>query len=82
MTGAAPNPEAEPVVLVVDDLSANLRLMEAVLAPRGHRVILASSGAEALEVLGRDRRGNGEQGRGGGERTEQHGLPPGARAHG
>ena len=54
MTDAAPNPEADPVVLVVDDLSANLRLMQAVLEPRGHRVILASSGAEALEVLGRE----------------------------
>ncbi|HYN56551.1 MAG TPA: response regulator [Motilibacterales bacterium] len=54
MIDAALNPEVDPVVLVVDDLSANLRLMEAVLAPRGHRVILASSGAEALEVLGRE----------------------------
>lgn len=43
---------AEPVVLVVDDLPANLRLMEAVLAPRGHRVITAPSGPAALEVLG------------------------------
>ncbi len=54
MTEAHAIPEADPVVLVVDDLSANLRLMEAVLAPRGHRVILAASGAEALDVLGRE----------------------------
>ncbi len=54
MTDASLHPEADPVVLVVDDLSANLRLMEAVLAPRGHRVILAASGAQALEVLGRE----------------------------
>lgn len=51
MTDTSLHPEADPVVLVVDDLSANLRLMEAVLTPRGHRVILAASGAEALEVL-------------------------------
>lgn len=54
MTDASQHPQADPVVLVVDDLSTNLRLMEAVLVPRGHRVILASSGAEALEVLGRE----------------------------
>ena len=54
MTDASLHPGPDPVVLVVDDLSANLRLMEAVLAPRGHRVILASSGAEALEVLARE----------------------------
>lgn len=40
-----------PVVLVVDDLPTNRRLMEAVLTPRGYQVILAESGAEALEVL-------------------------------
>jgi adenylate cyclase len=38
-------------VLAVDDQAANLRLLDAVLTPRGHRVILASSGAEALAVL-------------------------------
>jgi class 3 adenylate cyclase/CheY-like chemotaxis protein len=51
MTEASLPPAADPVVLVVDDLSANLRLMEAVLAPRGHQVILAGSGAEALDIL-------------------------------
>jgi class 3 adenylate cyclase len=54
MTEASLPPDAEPVVLVVDDLAANLRLMEAVLAPRGHRVILAGSGAEALDILRRE----------------------------
>ncbi|HYO20599.1 MAG TPA: response regulator, partial [Dermatophilaceae bacterium] len=54
MTEASLPPDADPVVLVVDDLSANLRLMEAVLAPRGHRVILAGSGAEALDILRRE----------------------------
>jgi len=38
-------------VLVVDDLATNRRLLEAVLVPRGHRVIPAESGAAALEVL-------------------------------
>src|SRR5512147_1761937 len=42
----------EPLtVLAVDDQPANLRLLDAVLAPRGHRVITASSGAEALASL-------------------------------
>ena len=51
MTEAHDDAAPEPVVLVVDDLPANLRLMEAVLAPRGHRVVTASSGPEALDVL-------------------------------
>ena len=38
-------------VLAVDDQSVNLRLLDAVLTPRGHRVITASSGAEALSLL-------------------------------
>ena len=43
---------AEPVtVLVVDDLPQNLRLLQAVLEPRGYRVLLASSGEEALQAL-------------------------------
>ncbi len=41
----------EPLVLVVDDLSQNVRLLEAVLSPRGYRVIPASSGEAALEAL-------------------------------
>jgi class 3 adenylate cyclase/CheY-like chemotaxis protein len=51
MTEARTDAPIEPVVLVVDDLPANLRLMEAVLAPRGHRVITAASGRAALDVL-------------------------------
>ena len=35
-------------VLVVDDLPQNIRLLEAVLAPRGYDVVPAGSGAEAL----------------------------------
>jgi len=39
-------------VLAVDDEPANLRLLDAVLTPRGYRVLTASSGAEALTLLG------------------------------
>jgi adenylate cyclase len=39
------------VVLVVDDLPANLKLMDAVLSPRGFTVHTASTGEEALELL-------------------------------
>ena len=38
-------------VLAVDDQPANLRLLDAVLTPRGHRVLTASSGPEALALL-------------------------------
>ena len=36
-------------ILIVDDLPQNIRLLEAVLAPRGYDVVPAASGAEALE---------------------------------
>ena len=42
----------DATVLVVDDLPQNLRLMDAVLSPRGFTVLTASSGEAALEVLG------------------------------
>ncbi len=38
-------------VLAVDDQPQNLRLLDAVLSPRGYRVIQAASGEEALRVL-------------------------------
>jgi two-component system, sensor histidine kinase and response regulator len=38
-------------VLVVDDLPQNVRLMDAVLSPRGFTVLSASSGEEALAAL-------------------------------
>ena len=41
-------PDTE-TVLVVDDLPQNVRLLEAILAPRGYRVVSANSGGEALE---------------------------------
>jgi len=40
---------AEARILVVDDLPQNVRLLEAVLAPRGYALISAASGQEALE---------------------------------
>ena len=39
-------------ILVVDDLPSNLRLLEAVLAPQGYDVLLATSGQDALDRLG------------------------------
>ena len=42
---------AAGTILVVDDLPQNARLLEAVLAPRGHAVVTAASGPEALERL-------------------------------
>jgi len=39
------------VILVVDDLAQNLRLLDAVLSPRGYEVWTAESGVEALGVL-------------------------------
>jgi adenylate cyclase len=38
-------------VLVVDDLPQNARLLDAVLAPRGYRVVTAESGEEALRLM-------------------------------
>jgi adenylate cyclase len=38
-------------ILVVDDVPANVRLLEAVLAPRGYEVIPATDGARALELV-------------------------------
>jgi adenylate cyclase len=44
---------SEPAtILVVDDVPQNVRLLEAVLAPRGYTVVAATSGEEALERLG------------------------------
>jgi len=39
------------VILAVDDIPQNIRLLQAVLEPRGFAVVAASSGAEALSVL-------------------------------
>src|SRR6185437_13601989 len=42
-------PETQERILVVDDLPANVRLLEAILEPAGYSVHSASSGPEALE---------------------------------
>ena len=48
-------PKAEQItVLAVDDQPANLRLLEAVLTPRGYNIRTAGSGAEALDALAKE----------------------------
>ncbi|HET8767320.1 MAG TPA: response regulator [Pedococcus sp.] len=44
----------DATILVVDDLPANLKLLDAVLAPRGFRVRTAATGEEALRCLQRE----------------------------
>ncbi len=44
----------QPTILIVDDQPQNLRLLDAVLQPRGYRTVPAASGEEALEVLRRE----------------------------
>ena len=52
MTEAVSADSAEDVtVLVVDDQPPNLRLMDAVLSPRGYKVIAVESGQKALTAL-------------------------------
>jgi adenylate cyclase len=41
-------------ILAVDDQPPNLRLLDAVLSPRGYRVVQATSGEQALELLSSD----------------------------
>jgi adenylate cyclase len=41
----------DTTVLVVDDQPQNLRLLDAVLSPRGYTVLTAASGQQALDVL-------------------------------
>ncbi len=43
--------ESSPVVLVVDDDAAVLRVIEALLTRNGYMVKTASSGGEALKIL-------------------------------
>lgn len=43
--------ERQSALLVVDDLPANLKLLDAVLSPRGYRLVCAGSGTEALARL-------------------------------
>jgi len=44
----------DPLILIVDDLPQNVRLLDAVLSPKGFRVAMASSGEEALDVLAKE----------------------------
>jgi adenylate cyclase len=46
---------SDPAILVVDDLPRNIRLLEALLVPRGYHVIPAGSGGEALERTASER---------------------------
>jgi adenylate cyclase len=41
----------QPRILVVDDTPANVRLLEAVLVPRGYTVLVAESGQDALDLI-------------------------------
>ncbi len=43
--------DPSPRILVVDDTPENIRLLDAVLSPRGYTVDAVSSGAQALETL-------------------------------
>jgi class 3 adenylate cyclase/CheY-like chemotaxis protein len=43
--------ERAPRILVVDDTMQNARLLDAMLAPRGYAVVIASSGLEGLEKV-------------------------------
>lgn len=46
--------EASPRILVVDDTPQNIRLLDAVLSPRGYTVVPAASGQEALETVAQE----------------------------
>jgi adenylate cyclase len=43
-----------PRILVVDDLPQNVRLLDAVLAPKGYDVVAAASGQQALDHVAQD----------------------------
>jgi adenylate cyclase len=47
--------DSQPKIVVVDDTPQNIRLLEAVLAPRNYTVLPATSGRDALELIGRER---------------------------
>jgi len=46
--------DAQPKILVVDDVPENIRLLEAVLAPHNYKVLTAASGQEALDIVSRE----------------------------
>ena len=43
---------AHPKILAVDDTPENLRLLDAILTPRGYELVTATNGNAALEVIG------------------------------
>jgi len=43
--------KSQPVILVVDDQSQNVELLDAYLVPQGYEIVQAASGEEALEKL-------------------------------
>ncbi len=46
--------DAQQKIVVVDDTPANIRLLEAILAPRNYTVLSATSGSEALDLISRE----------------------------
>ena len=40
-----------PKILLVDDTAANLRILDAVLTPRGYHIVTATNGQEAMEIV-------------------------------
>ncbi len=46
--------DRQPRILVVDDTPHNIKLLEAILAPRGYTVLPATSGPQALELVARE----------------------------
>ena len=47
-------PDSRPTVMAVDDLPQNIRLLDAVLSPRGYRLVAVQSGDEALTRMAND----------------------------
>src|ERR1043165_5010316 len=43
--------DQQPRILIVDDTPQNIRLLEAVLEPRGYSLVTATSGTAALEKI-------------------------------
>jgi adenylate cyclase len=50
-TASAAAADRQPRILVVDDTPQNVRLLEAILTPRGYTVITAASGQQALDLV-------------------------------
>ena len=45
--------KTNPTILAVDDTPENLKLLDAILAPRGYQLVTAANGTAALEMIGR-----------------------------